>query len=101
VCPTTLSDWRRLRRALGPDTARVRFVFVSVDWRRDTPAVAAAFASRFDPTFVGVTADSTTLLGLLPSFKVASQYQATQGARATIWPTATTSMSSMPPAGSC
>ena len=54
VCPTTLADWARARQALGADTARVRFLFVSVDPERDTPDSAAAYARRFHPTFVGV-----------------------------------------------
>lgn len=54
VCPTTLADWTKARRALGADTARVRFVFVSVDPERDPPDSAAAYARRFDPTFVGL-----------------------------------------------
>jgi protein SCO1/2 len=76
VCPATLSDWRRLRRALGADTSRVRFVFVSADWRRDTPATARSFARHFDPSFLGVAPDSTTLFGLMRAFKVAAQYHA-------------------------
>ena len=55
VCPTTLADWSRARAALGADTAGVRFVFVSVDPERDTPADADAYARRFHPAFVGVS----------------------------------------------
>jgi protein SCO1/2 len=54
VCPTTLADWSKARRALGADTAQVRFVFVSVDTERDPPDSAAAYARRFDPSFVGL-----------------------------------------------
>jgi protein SCO1/2 len=54
VCPTTLADWSKARRALGADTAQVRFVFVSVDTERDPPDSAAAYARRFDPAFVGL-----------------------------------------------
>lgn len=55
VCPATLDRWARVRAALGRDTTRVRFVFVSVDPERDTPAAAAAYAAAFDPTFLGVS----------------------------------------------
>jgi len=74
ICPTTLSDWRRVRRQLGADTSRVRFVFVSVDHRKDTPAMAAAFARNFDPTFIGVAPDSTKLKTLLPFFQAEAVY---------------------------
>jgi len=74
ICPTTLSDWRRVRRQLGADTSRVRLIFVSVDHRKDTPATAAAFARNFDPTFIGVAPDSTKLKTLLPFFQAEAVY---------------------------
>ncbi len=55
ICPTTLSDWARAKKALGADTTGIRWVFVSVDPQRDTPAVAARYAARFDPAFIGLS----------------------------------------------
>lgn len=55
VCPATLQRWKEVRAALGPDSSMARFVFVSVDPENDTPAVAAAYARRFDPAFVGLS----------------------------------------------
>src|SRR6185437_9983166 len=60
VCPTTLSDWKRVKTSLGRDASRVRFVFVSVDPDRD------------DPDFIGATGDSATLAGIEHSFHVSS-----------------------------
>lgn len=77
VCPTTLSNWRRVRAALGADSSRVRFVFVSADWRHDTAERAAEFARAFDPAFVGVTSDSATLRRVLPVFRAEAGYGAT------------------------
>lgn len=74
ICPTTLSDWRRVRRQLGADTSHVRFIFVSVDHRKDTPAMAAAFARNFDPAFIGVAPDSAKLKTLLPFFQAEAVY---------------------------
>jgi protein SCO1 len=54
VCPTVLADWARAKRALGRDAAGVRFVFVSVDPERDTPATARTYATQFDSAFVGL-----------------------------------------------
>lgn len=54
VCPQTLSRWAEVRRLLGADAERVRFVFVSIDTEHDTPEIAAAFAARFDSTFIGL-----------------------------------------------
>ena len=55
VCPTTLADWSRARRALGADAARVQWVFVSVDPARDTPDIAQRYAAQFDSMFVGLS----------------------------------------------
>jgi protein SCO1/2 len=72
VCPTTLADFVRVRRALGADADRVRFVFVSVDPERDTPAIAERYAGSFHPTFVGVAGDSTTTDAIQRAFGVAT-----------------------------
>jgi protein SCO1 len=55
MCPTMLADWARVRSGLGRDAGRVRFVFVTTDPERDTPAVASAYARQFDSTFVGLS----------------------------------------------
>lgn len=79
VCPTTLADWRRLRKHLGADADRVRFLFVSVDYRSDTPEVADAFAKRFDPSFTGALLDSARADAVLGPFKAAAAYDSTTG----------------------
>lgn len=72
VCPTTLSDWKRVKAALGRDASRVRFVFISVDPGRDTPATVQHYVSRFDPDFIGATSDTASLAKIEKSFHVSS-----------------------------
>ena len=72
VCPVTLADWTRAKAALGDQADRVRWLFVSVDPARDTPAIAEAYAQQFDPTFVGLSGDSATTAGIQRAFTVAS-----------------------------
>ena len=79
VCPTTLSDWRRVRHELGTEAARARFVFVSVDWRNVKPEWVAQYARNFDPSFIGVTADSLSIFKLLPLFKAEAEYEQVPG----------------------
>ena len=55
VCPATLADWARAKKALGSGAERVRFVFVSVDPDRDTPQLTRAYARQFDAAFVGLS----------------------------------------------
>ena len=54
VCPATLADWARVKKALGGGAEGVRFVFVSVDPDRDTPQLARAYARQFDTAFIGL-----------------------------------------------
>lgn len=58
LCPTTLSAMAIMDRTLQSDPKAVRphVVFVSVDARRDTPAVLARYVPYFNPSFLGVTA---------------------------------------------
>lgn len=60
-CPTTLTDYRLVMRALGEDADKVAFVFISVDPKRDTPELLNAYVARFDPNIVGITGDVETL----------------------------------------
>jgi protein SCO1/2 len=75
VCPTTLADWRRVRARLGRDADRVRFVFVSIDYRHDTPEIATAFANNVDPGFIGVAVDSQRISAVLAPFKAEAAYE--------------------------
>ena len=72
VCPTTLADWGRARRALAGDTSRVRFLFVSVDPDRDPPDSAAAYARRFDPAIVGVSGSAAQIAEVTGAWGVAA-----------------------------
>lgn len=72
VCPTTLGDWARAKRALGADTAQVRWIFVSMDPDRDTPELAFTYAKQFDPGFIGVTGSAEALEGLKRAWNIAA-----------------------------
>ena len=58
LCPTTLTALAAMDKSLRSDASSVRpqVVFVSVDARRDTPAVLARYVPYFNPGFLGVTA---------------------------------------------
>jgi len=73
VCPTTLADWSRVKRELGRQTDRVRFVFVSVDRERDSPADVQRYVDRFDGSFVGLTGDANELRELQRRYGITSQ----------------------------
>jgi protein SCO1/2 len=67
VCPTTLAMLDKVSRELdrGPTSNRdVRFVFVSVDPGRDTPAYLSKYVGYFNPDFLGVTGADEALTQL-------------------------------------
>ena len=70
VCPLTLAHFKQIRSTLGADGARVRFVFVTVDPERDTPARIKEYLANFDPSFVGLTASPETLAQVYRAFGI-------------------------------
>ena len=72
VCPTTLVDWRHVVDSLGTKAADVRFVFVSLDPERDTPALTQRYAARFSPSFVGLTGTRAGIDSLTSAWKFAA-----------------------------
>jgi len=72
VCPTTLSDWAKARRALEDDSAKVKFVFVSVDPERDTPELAQVYARQFDRAFIGLSGTVEEIESLKTAWNIAA-----------------------------
>lgn len=54
ACPTTLSEAKQIRAALGASRAPT-IAFVTLDPARDTPTVLKAYMEAFDPTFIGLS----------------------------------------------
>ena len=55
VCPTTLNQVAAALDRLGPKADRVQALFITVDPRRDTPAVVRDYAAAFSPRLIGLT----------------------------------------------
>lgn len=58
VCIATLTQFVEIKKALAqrhPEIAPPRYVFISVDPERDTPARLAAYLAHFDRDFIGLT----------------------------------------------
>jgi protein SCO1 len=72
VCPTTMANWSRAKRALGADTTNIRWVFVSMDPDRDTPELALRYARQFDASFLGVTGTDDELDALKKRWSIAA-----------------------------
>lgn len=58
ACPTTLGAWKSAQAALGAEADQVRFVFISIDPKRDTPDRLKEYLDFFKAPFVGLTGSS-------------------------------------------
>ncbi len=62
LCPVQLANIATAMRRIDPQAAaRIKVVFVTVDPRRDTPAITRAWLDHFDPRFIGLTGDSASI----------------------------------------
>lgn len=85
VCPTTLSDFAQVMKALPPaDAARVQVLFVTVDPERDTREVLAQYVPSFHPSFLGLYGDAEATARTAKTFKIHYQKQPQPGGSYTV-----------------
>lgn len=70
VCPTTMSEFAKIKSDLGDSGSKLQILFVSVDPQRDTPDLLKAYMANFDPTFLGYSPSLTELEQVTKSFKI-------------------------------
>jgi protein SCO1 len=70
VCPTTLMEIADAINALGPRAAMVQGLFITIDPRRDTPAVLSDYLRSFDPRFIGLTGTHAQIAAAAKAFHV-------------------------------
>ena len=69
ICPTTMLDIRKSLQDLGENAVNVQPIFISVDYKRDTPEIIDNYVKFFDKRIIGLTG-SEEMLGLASkSFK--------------------------------
>ena len=62
VCVTVLADVAQALNRMRPaDRDQVQMIFITTDPARDTPAVIGKYLKRFDPSFLGLTGDLSTI----------------------------------------
>jgi len=72
VCPTTLTDFRNICRALPEkDRSRVQILFISVDPQRDHSDTLKEYLSYFDRSFVGLTGNADQIKEAATSYEAA------------------------------
>lgn len=72
ICSPTLAKLAALHKALGVDAKQVQVFFITVDPARDTPKQLAAFLSKFDPSFIGLTGTSAEVTAAEREYKIVS-----------------------------
>jgi protein SCO1/2 len=70
VCPTTLNEIADAMDKLGPVAARVQPIFITVDPRRDTPAVIKQYAANFSPRLLGLTGTPEQIAKVAKEYRV-------------------------------
>jgi protein SCO1/2 len=70
VCPATLLNMAGALDILGPDGAKVRPIFITLDPSRDTPAVLKEYTGSFGPRFVGLTGPEAYIADAATKFRI-------------------------------
>jgi protein SCO1/2 len=70
VCPTTLANIDDILKRLGPEAQQVRVLFVTVDPKRDTLPVLAAYTKNFGPDVVGLRGTDDEIAALARRYRV-------------------------------
>jgi protein SCO1 len=70
ACPTALSALAVALGALGPLAAQVQPLFITVDPKRDTPAVIAKYVKTFDPRIIGLYGTAPQTAAAAKAFRV-------------------------------
>jgi protein SCO1/2 len=70
VCPTTLTAVSHALDKLGSKSDRIQPLFITVDPKRDTPAVVKQYAAAFGPRIVGLTGSPEQVAAAAKAYRV-------------------------------
>jgi protein SCO1/2 len=70
VCPTSMTELARIKKALGKDGERLQGLFVTIDPQRDTQELLKAYMANFDPTFLALSGPPDKLAEVAKEFKI-------------------------------
>lgn len=70
VCPTTLNAVADAMDKLGPEASRIQPLFITVDPKRDTPAVVKQYAAAFGPRIEGLTGTPDQIASVAKVYRV-------------------------------
>lgn len=70
VCPTTLSEMKQAMQLLGNDSDKLQVLFITIDPKRDTPALLSQYVPSFNPSFLGLYGDAAATAKVAKDFKI-------------------------------
>jgi protein SCO1/2 len=70
VCPTTLNAVADAMDKLGPAASHIQPLFITVDPKRDTPAVVKQYAAAFGPNIEGLTGTAEEIAQVAKGYRV-------------------------------
>ncbi len=70
VCPTTLNAVANALDRLGPKADRLQAIFITVDPKRDTPAVMKRYTAAFSPRLLGLTGTPEEIARAAKAYRV-------------------------------
>ncbi|HBK07567.1 MAG TPA: SCO family protein [Acetobacteraceae bacterium] len=70
VCPTTLNAVADAMDKLGPSASRLQPLFITVDPKRDTPAVVKQYVAAFGPSIEGLTGSPEQIAQVAREYRV-------------------------------
>jgi protein SCO1 len=70
VCPTTLTSVAAALDKLGPKADQIQPLFITVDPKRDTPAVVKQYAAAFSPRLIGLTGTPEQIAAAAKEYRV-------------------------------
>jgi protein SCO1/2 len=70
ACPTTLNEVAEALDRLGTKADRLQPIFITVDPKRDTPAVMKQYVAAFTPRLVGLTGSDEQIAKVAQEYRV-------------------------------
>ena len=70
ICPLTLANLRQAIDHIDDKAKDVQVLFISVDWKRDTPEKLASYAAAFRPDFIGLTGTQAQIDSITKDFGI-------------------------------
>ena len=70
ACPTTMAELAQVKKLLGPESARMQVLFITVDPERDTAALLKNYVGNFGSDFIALRGDAQQVKTVTREFKV-------------------------------